>query len=116
MNLDNRCQPLIRTSVILDMLKAKLGSDYKTSLTFGKGPSYVANIRSQGIVLNDEMGLKAAKLLDFPEEAILLSLAAERSLNSPSFKEISRLAEKYMPDELPPTDVPPSKHARKLGS
>lgn len=63
--------------------------------------------------MTDEQGLKASEILDFPADAILLSLAAERALNSESYKEISRLAQEHMPPELPATDYEPSKHARK---
>jgi hypothetical protein len=101
MNLTTGATSMLRTAVILDMLKEKLGSDYKTAQAFGIPPNRISTIRTRGIVLNDDFGLKAAKMLDFPEEAILLSLAAERSLNSPSFNELARLADKYLPPETP---------------
>lgn len=113
MNLTAGASLVIRTVVILDMLKSRLGSDYKTAQAFGIGQNRISDMRHRGVILNDELGLKAAHLLDFPEEAIILSLAAERALNSESYQELNRLAEKYTPQDLPSTESTPSKHAQK---
>ncbi|WP_341937186.1 hypothetical protein [Marinimicrobium sp. C2-29] len=49
--------------------------------------------------MSDEIGLKAAELLDFPADALLLSLAAERAMNTPNALEIQRLAEQHYPPD-----------------
>jgi len=116
MNLKSRDQPVIDTATILDMLRAKYGTDYQTSKALGKNPSFVSHLRSRHGVLTDEQGLKAAELLDFPEDAILLSLAAERALNSPVWEKIARVAQAHTPKELPPTEAPaPSRPHKKAG-
>jgi len=89
------------TSRILDLLRDKLGSDYRTSLTFGKGPSYAGSLRSRGGILPDELGLKAAEILGMPEEFIILSLAAERAMSTDSFDQMAALADKYQPPKKP---------------
>lgn len=104
---------MITTDQFLDMCKDKLGSDYKTSLALGKKASFVADIRSRGGILSDEIGLQIAEILDFPKEAILLCLAAERSLNKPHFKELMRLANKYTP---PKTDGKNEENSKKSAS
>jgi len=116
MILSSRGQPLIDTPTILDMLKARYGSDYKAAKALGVPPSYISNWRGRHIVLKDEIGLKAAELLDFPEDAILLSLAAERALNSPVWEKIARVAQAHTPEQLPPTEAPaPEKPRKKAG-
>ncbi|WP_157209935.1 hypothetical protein [Marinimicrobium agarilyticum] len=54
--------------------------------------------------MNDAHGLKAAEILDFPKDAMLLSLAAERAMNTPNAKEIRRLAEQHYPRDYPKSD------------
>jgi hypothetical protein len=112
MNLTTDATPMLRTVVILDLLKQKLGSDYRTSLTLKKPAGYVANIRSREGILTDEIGLKAAELLDMPKEFILLSLAAERAMNSDTMKEIKKLADKYQPENMADSGKP----SKKTGS
>ncbi len=90
---------MITTNQFLDLCAEKLGSDYKTSLALGKTASYVSKMRGRDGVLPDEIGLKVADILDFPKESIILCLAAERAINTPAFKEIQRLAEKYTPEK-----------------
>lgn len=88
---------MITTNMILDLLREHLGSDYKTAKELGVSTQRISFIRHQGGVLTDAQGLKAAEILSFPEEAIILSLAAERALNSPAFGILSNIADKYDP-------------------
>lgn len=85
---------MITTVNLLDMLKEKLGSDYKTAKVLGVHTTRITRIRNIGGVLTDAQGLKAAEILDFPPEWIIISLAAERSLNSPVWGILTHLADK----------------------
>lgn len=88
---------MITTMMILDLLKDKLGSDYKTAKEFNVSCQRISYIRTKGGILTDEQGLKAAELLDFPKEFIILSLAAERSLNGPAHDALAEISNKYDP-------------------
>lgn len=85
---------VITTVNLLDMLKEKLGSDYKTAKAFGVTTQRISQLRTVGGVFTDAQGLKAAEILDFPPEWIIVSLAAERSLNSPVWDILTHLADK----------------------
>lgn len=91
---------MVTTINILDLMKEHLGSDYKTAKALNIPQSRISEMRHRGGVLTDEQGMKAAEILDFPVEAIILSLAAERSLNSPAFKILTHLADKYDPRKI----------------
>lgn len=88
---------MITTVNILDLLKETLGSDYKTAKALSVPQSRISVLRRKGGVLTDEQGLKAAEILEFPPEAIILSLAAERSLNGPAFEILTHLADQFDP-------------------
>lgn len=88
--------PAMYTTIqILDALKDKLGSDYKTAKIFGIQQTRITKMRHHGGILTDEQALKAAEILGFPEEAIILSITAERSANSPAYTILTRLADKF---------------------
>lgn len=91
---------MVTTINILDLLKEHFGSDYKTAKALGIPQTRITKMRNNGGVLTDAQGLKAAEILDFPAEAILLSLAAERSLNGPAFEIFTHLADKYDPRKI----------------
>lgn len=86
---------MVTTINILDLLKEHLGSDYKTAKALDIPQSRISEMRHRGGVLTDTQGLKAAEILDFPKELIILSLAAERSLNSPAFEIYTHLANQF---------------------
>jgi hypothetical protein len=86
---------MVTTVNLLDLLKEKLGSDYKSAHALGVNTQRIYKLRHHGGVLTDEQGLKAAEILEFPQELIVLSLAAERALNSPAFGILTHLANKY---------------------
>jgi hypothetical protein len=88
---------MITTNMILDLLKEKLGSDYKSAKALEIPQQRVSKMRAGKGILTDEQGLKAAEILDFPAETIILSLAAERSMDSPAYSILSDLADKYDP-------------------
>jgi len=88
---------MVTTEMLLDLLKEKLGSDYKTAKALGISSQRVSYIRIKGGVFTDAQGLKAAEILDFPAYTILLSLAAERSLNSPVFGDLKAIADQFDP-------------------
>lgn len=91
---------MVTTINLLDLLKEKLGSDYKTAKALGVTTQRISKMRCIGGVMTDEQGLKAAEILNFPVEAIILSLAAERSLNSPAFGILTHLADQYDPRKI----------------
>lgn len=86
---------MITTTMILDLLKEKLGSDYKTAKALKVSTQRISQLRTVGGVFTDAQGLKAAELLGFPAESIILSLAAERSMNSPAYEQLLNLADKF---------------------
>ena len=88
---------MVTTSNLLDLLKDKLGSDYKTAKAMGVSTQRISQLRTVGGVFTDQQGLKAAEILDFPAEAIILSLAAERALRSPAFGALKGIADKFDP-------------------
>lgn len=88
---------MISTKMILDLLKEKLGSDYKTAKALEVTTQRISQLRTVGGVFTDAQGLKAAEILDFPAETIILSLAAERSMNSPAYKKLADIADKFDP-------------------
>lgn len=91
---------MIRTVDLLDLLKEHLGSDYKTAKALNIPQSRISEIRHKGGVLTDAQGLQAAELLDMPQEFVILSLAAERSFNSPAIGILTHLADKYDPRKI----------------
>lgn len=91
---------MVTTKMILDLLKERLGSDYKTAKALEMPTQRVYSLRHRGGVLTDEQGLKAAQILDFPAESIILSLAAERSMNSPAYQILVDVADKFDPRKI----------------
>lgn len=91
---------MITTVMILDLLKEKLGSDYKTAKALSVTTQRVYKMRYMGGILTDEQGLKAAELLDFPAEFIILSLAAERSMDSPAYNLLVGITDKFDPRKI----------------
>lgn len=91
---------MITTVMILDLLKEKLGSDYKSAKALSVTTQRVYKMRYMGGILTDEQGLKAAEILDFPAETIILSLVAERSMDSPAYKILLDTAEKLDPRKI----------------
>jgi hypothetical protein len=85
---------MITTVHLLDMLKEKLGSDYKSAQALQTRTQRITALRNVGGVLTDIQGLKAAEILDLPKEWVLVSLAAERALNGPVFEILTHAAEK----------------------
>ncbi|UUA73542.1 hypothetical protein [Cellvibrio sp. QJXJ] len=88
---------MVTTRDLLDLLKEKLGSDYKTAKAFGMTTQRIYKMRHHGGVFTDEQGLKAAEILNFPAEFIILSLAAERSFNSPAYDLLVDITDKFDP-------------------
>lgn len=91
---------MVTTKNLLDLLKEKLGSDYKTAKALGITGQRISYIRIKGGVFTDEQGLKAAEILDFPAEFIILSLAAERSFNSPAYDLLVDITDKFDPRKI----------------
>jgi hypothetical protein len=86
---------MVTTTNLLDLLRDKLGSNYRTAKALGVTTQRISQLRTVGGVFTDAQGLKAAEILEFPQELIILSLAAERSLNSPVFEILTHLANKH---------------------
>lgn len=91
---------MITTIMILDLLREKLGTDYKSAKALGMTTQRIYKMRHHGGVFTDEQGLKAAQILDFPAESIILSLAAERSMNSPAYQILVDVADKFDPRKI----------------
>ncbi|WP_444959525.1 hypothetical protein [Microbulbifer sp. VVAC002] len=88
---------MLSTTDILAMMKERLGSYYKVAQELGVHPNRVNQMRHHGGKLTFEQGLIAAKFLGVSDESIILSLAAEKSRNTPSFEDLARLAAKHTP-------------------
>jgi plasmid maintenance system antidote protein VapI len=88
---------MLTTVQILDQLKDRLGSDYKTAKALGIPQQRISKIRNAFGILTDEQGLKAAEILGLQEEFVLLSLTAERSKTSPAYSILKRIADKFEP-------------------
>jgi hypothetical protein len=88
---------MLTTVEILDRLKSKLGSDYRTAKELGIPQQRITKMRNSGGVFTDEQGLKAAQILGLKEEFVLLSLIAERSEKSPSYSILKRIADRFEP-------------------
>lgn len=91
---------MITTVMILDLLKEKLGTDYKTAKALGMTTQRIYKMRHHGGVFTDEQGLQAAEILNFPAEFIILSLAAERSMNSPAYDLLVGITDKFDPRKI----------------
>lgn len=91
---------MVTTNNLLDLLREKLGSDYKTAKALGITTQRIYKLKNHGGVFTDAQGLKAAEILDFPAETIILSLAAERALNSPAFGILKGIADEYDPRKI----------------
>lgn len=88
---------MLTTIAILDLLKAKLGSDYRTAKDMGITQQRISKMRNLHGVMTDEQGLKAAKILGLKEEFVLLSLVAERSEKSPAYSILKKIADRFEP-------------------
>lgn len=88
---------MVTTKNLLDLLKEHLGSDYKTAKALGVTTQRISQLRTRGGTFTDEQGLKVAEILNFPQEFIILSLAAERSFDSPAYKLLANISEKFDP-------------------
>lgn len=86
---------MVTTVNLLDLLREHFGSDYKTAKALGVPQTRITKIRHKGGVFTDEQGLKAAEILNFPQELIILSLAAERAVNGPAFGILTHLADSF---------------------
>lgn len=84
---------MITTIEIIDRLKAVNGwTDYHTARELEITPQAVSGYRKGRRIMDNQTGLKAAELLGLPAELLLVSLEAERSLNSPVFEVFEALA------------------------
>lgn len=88
---------MLTTIKILDQLKAKLGSDYRTAKDMGITQQRISKMRNGHGVMTDEQGLKAAEILGLKEEFVILSLAAERAEKSPAYAILKRIADRFEP-------------------
>lgn len=82
---------------LLDMMKEKLGSDYKTFKALNIGQTRVSKIRCGKGMWTNEQGIEIAKILGISEEFVILSLTAEREDNSNVRSILRTLADKFEP-------------------
>ena len=88
---------MVTTETLLNRLKTKLGSDYRTAKALGITGQRISYIRTRGGVFTDEQGLKAAEILGLKEEFVILSLAAERAEKSPAYSILKKIADRFEP-------------------
>ncbi len=77
------------TQLIMEELAKIYGSDYAISKALGKNTSYVNSYRSKGRIFSDEVGLKAAQLLDMPVDLVIMGLATDRALDKPWYDDLA---------------------------
>lgn len=88
---------MVTTIDLLDMLKERLGSDYKTGKVLNIDQSRVSRLRRGLGIFTNEQGIEIAKLLGISEEFVLLSLTAEREENTNIRKILRTLADRFEP-------------------
>lgn len=88
---------MLTTIQLLDLLKAKHGSDYRTGKEMKISQTRVSKLRTGKGIFTDAQGLEIAKILELKEEYVLLSLAAERADNGKIQKILSNIADKFQP-------------------
>ncbi|WP_346840142.1 helix-turn-helix transcriptional regulator [Microbulbifer sp. SAOS-129_SWC] len=88
---------MLTTVDILDVMKERLGSDYKTAKLLDIHPNRITHLRNKGGTLTDANAIKIAAFLGVPVESIILNMVAERSRNSPAFDVLERIAEQHTP-------------------
>lgn len=88
---------MLTTIDILDRLKAKLGSDYRAAKELNIPQQRITGLRNSGGVLTDAQGLQAAKILGLNEEFVIASLVAERSIKSPAYAILRKIADRFEP-------------------
>lgn len=91
---------MLTTVDILDILKDQLGSDYKTAKALDIDTARISYLRHKGGCFTDEQALKIAEIIGVKPEVILFNMVAERSINSPAFDLLKRLAEQHAPKTL----------------
>lgn len=88
---------MLTTVQILDSLKTKFGSDYRTAKELEIPQQRITHLRNIGGTLTDQQALKAAQILGIKEDFVIASLVAERSKNSPAYAVLKRIADKFEP-------------------
>lgn len=88
---------MLTTIQILDMLKDKLGSDYRTGKVLNITQPRVSKLRRGLGIFTNAQGVEAARILGLKEEYVILSLAAERENNRQIQTILQTLADKFEP-------------------
>lgn len=88
---------MLTTIQFLDLLKEKLGSDYRTHKVLNIDQSRVSRLRRGLGTFTNAQGVEVAKLLGLKEEFVILCLTAEREDNSNVRSILRTLADKFEP-------------------
>lgn len=88
---------MLTTVQLLDLLEAKLGSDYKTHKALNIDQSRISKLRNGKGIFTNAQGVEIAKILGLKEEFVILSLTAEREENSNVRSILGTLADKFQP-------------------
>lgn len=85
----------MKTTDYLDAIKAKYEvSDYKLAPLLGIGKAAVSGYRNRGTEFDDTVAIRAARLLNLPEDEVLANIHAARAKDDDVRKVWERLAEK----------------------
>jgi len=85
---------MITTISLIDRInEVNSWTDYRVSKELGTHTSTLSNWRNRGSVMSDEIGLKVAEILGWEPKVVLMSLHAERAMNSPVFDILKEVAE-----------------------
>ncbi len=88
---------MVTTIDLLDRLKSKLGSDYRTGKVLNIPQPRISSMRNGTGTFTNEQGMKIAEVLGLHEEFVILSLTAEREKNTNVRKILRTLADKFEP-------------------
>lgn len=90
---------MLNTAAIVDLLREKTETrtDYAVAKLIGCRPQAVCNWKSSRHIMGDDIGLKAAQLLDLPPDYVIASLHAERTKGTDLFAVWSSMAEQLTP-------------------
>src|SRR5687768_13190685 len=88
---------MMTTIQILDALKDKLGSDYRTGKVLNIGQPRISRLRNGHGTFTNTQAIEIAKILGLKEEFVILCLTAEREDDSKVRSIFKTLADRFEP-------------------
>lgn len=93
---------MLTTLEIVDLLRphSETGTKYSVAKLLGIRTQVIDKWEFRGDAMNDQVGLKAAEILDIDADYVLACLAAERAKNSPAFATWAHICQRLTPPAL----------------